>query len=342
MRATRKVPDRARERDRAHRQAAGDGLREAQEIGRDTVLLEREHRPGAAEAGLHLVEDQERTALTAQTRRLGDELARGRTHTALALHELDDERRGLARDRGVERLRLVEWDVRGAREEAVAAERLAILRPPGRGERAHRLPVEATHRRDDPRPLRRHSRELQRALDRFRAAVAEEVAVELGRKDLREPVVQLGPPVVVEELGARRESARLLRDRVGHRAIPMSERRHALATDAVDVRTAILAVERRALAAHDHDRPLHIETRGVGVLASDYGSRLDPLHASRSPHDVRHLRPDHGADRGITRRGPYDDLFDTRLERFARREDLLLHTAVRQLLGLRDRRLRNE
>src|SRR4030081_3307590 len=98
VRALWELAHRARECDRTHWHSASDGLREAEQVRCDAVLLEREHRAGAAEAGLHLVDDQEDAALAAEPRGLGDELMRGGTHAAFALHELDDERRGLRGD----------------------------------------------------------------------------------------------------------------------------------------------------------------------------------------------------------------------------------------------------
>src|SRR5687767_7484041 len=172
VRALRQIPNSPRERDRAHRQAARDRFRDAEDVRDDVVLLEREHGPGPAEAGLDLVDDQQRASLPAEARGLLDELPCRWPDTALALHELDDERGGLAGDGRVERLGLVERNVREARHER--PEDVAVLRPPGRRQRAHRLAVEAAHRRDHAVPLRRGARELQRAFDRLGAAVAEE------------------------------------------------------------------------------------------------------------------------------------------------------------------------
>jgi hypothetical protein len=111
MRALRKLPHRARESDRSHRQAAGDRLRDTEDVGNDLVLLEREHRPGPAEPRLDLVEDEQHAALAAQSRGRIDELACRGPHAAFALHELDDESSGLGRDRSVKRFGLVEGNV---------------------------------------------------------------------------------------------------------------------------------------------------------------------------------------------------------------------------------------
>ena len=55
-------------------------------------MLEREHRPRAAEAGLHLVDAEERPVPAAQRLRAFEVAGRREMH-ALALHRLDDEER---------------------------------------------------------------------------------------------------------------------------------------------------------------------------------------------------------------------------------------------------------
>ena len=47
----------------ADRQAVREALRERDEIGPHAELLEGEERPGAADAGLHLVEGEQRVEL---------------------------------------------------------------------------------------------------------------------------------------------------------------------------------------------------------------------------------------------------------------------------------------
>jgi len=158
VRSLGELSDLARERDRAHGHAAGYRLREAEDVRHQFVLLDGEEGAGPSEAGLHLVDDEERAALGAETCRLLGELGRRRAHSALALHELEDESRGLVGDRRVERLRLVEGDVRETGDERT--EEFAVLGSPRCRECAHGLAVKAAHRRDDAGPLRRGEREL--------------------------------------------------------------------------------------------------------------------------------------------------------------------------------------
>ena len=83
-----------RERRRERQVAARQALRDGHEVGRDALVLAREHRPGAAEAGRDLVADQEHVVLVAEMADVAqvavgsDEDARG------ALDERLDDHRG--------------------------------------------------------------------------------------------------------------------------------------------------------------------------------------------------------------------------------------------------------
>src|SRR5207237_666262 len=84
-RAIDEVADRARERDRAHRHPAGDRFGEAQDVRHQSVLLYREERARPAEAGLDLVDDQERTSRRTESRGFLCELAGRRPDASLSL-----------------------------------------------------------------------------------------------------------------------------------------------------------------------------------------------------------------------------------------------------------------
>ena len=116
--------------------------------------------------------------LARQRAQLAHEAVVEHAHAALALHRLEDQRRdrlGVEHDREV--LEVALDDRHAARERA---ERRAVARPIGRRERREQAAVECAAQRDDvglrgangrPRPP---PRELERALVRFRARVAEE------------------------------------------------------------------------------------------------------------------------------------------------------------------------
>ena len=140
--------------------------------GRTPRLLEAEERAGAADAGLHLVEDEQRAELVGERARRLEELGRRRVHAALALDRLDQDRARVRPGGGDERLDVVQRREGDAGDER--PERLALRRLAGHRQRAHRAPVERALERDEPRPAGRLARVLERRLDRLGAGVAEE------------------------------------------------------------------------------------------------------------------------------------------------------------------------
>ena len=190
---------RARHEQRADRDvAARERLRDGDEVGLEPPVLEREHPPGAAEAGLHLVDAEERAVAAAELLR-ALEVAGGRQVDALALDRLDEEHRDvLALQLALERLELAERHAVEAGQER--AEAVGELRVAVRRERAEREPVEPVVGRDDARALRRGAAELERRLDRFGAAAREEAALE-PRRRAREELLR-------EQSGERRDAER--------------------------------------------------------------------------------------------------------------------------------------
>ena len=86
--------DLLRHQDRAHRQSAGDRLRQRQHVRLDAELLVGEQRPRSSEAALDLVEDERDVSLLRQRAHLAHEAGIEHAHAALALHWLEDQRRG--------------------------------------------------------------------------------------------------------------------------------------------------------------------------------------------------------------------------------------------------------
>ena len=78
---------------RADRQAVGEPLRQRDQVRPDTELLEGEERPRPADAGLHLVEAEERAVLGRELGGRGEEAGRRGVDAALALDRLDQDQR---------------------------------------------------------------------------------------------------------------------------------------------------------------------------------------------------------------------------------------------------------
>ena len=79
--------------DRGQRQAGAERLRQREDVGHDPVALEREHRAGAAEPGLGLVEHEQHAAFLAAGLERGEVAGRQVEDAAGREHRLGDERR---------------------------------------------------------------------------------------------------------------------------------------------------------------------------------------------------------------------------------------------------------
>ena len=169
------------------RQARCDRLGHDEDVRLDVPVPHREQLTGPAEPGLDLVGDEEDPVLAGDLAEARQEPRRRDDVAALTDDRLDDDRRDLVRihelvEQQVEPLlpvaRACPWIVRSAgRPVAVrvvgvvdaAGERLEgaavdILRR-GEGHRLAGAPVELVAERDDRRPARRRTRQLDRALD---------------------------------------------------------------------------------------------------------------------------------------------------------------------------------
>ena len=247
-------------------------------------MLGGEQLPGAAEAGLHLVEAEERAVAAAELLRAGEVAVGGQDH-ALAEDRLDDEHRDvLAAQLGLERVEVVErhaGDPREVRAEAVGERRLAVDR-----QRAERQPVEGVLDADDALPLRRRAAELDRRLDRLGAAVREQ--------RLPDRRGRAADELLGEQRRHRRHAhLRRVRGLDLHRlGEPVADARvvppdveHPEAAEPVEIAVAARVVEIGALGARpvavEPDRPQHADHLRVHVLGVQVerlaGARLEQV-----------------------------------------------------------------
>ena len=157
---------------RADRQAVREALRERRRIGPHAELLPGEEAAGAADAGLHLVEDQHRAVLVGERARGGEELRRraaGRRPRPARARAGSRPCRRRRRPRASDVVGVAKRDARHSGSNARPLRRLA-----GDRERAHRAAVERALERDEPGLPGRLARALDRGLDRLGAGVAEE------------------------------------------------------------------------------------------------------------------------------------------------------------------------
>src|SRR5581483_6510075 len=133
----------------------------------EAPVLEREHRPGAAEAGHDLVDAEERAVLPAERLR-ALEVAVRREVDPLALDRLDDEDGDvLALQLILERDEVAEGHALESGQERLKPRRELVV--PVRRQGAEREAVEGVVGGDDARALRRGAAELEGGLVRLGA-----------------------------------------------------------------------------------------------------------------------------------------------------------------------------
>ncbi len=235
-------------------------------------MLDAEHLPGAAPAGLHLVGDEDAAGLADG---LGDDLEifLGRNdETARADDHLGQDSGDPAGGGGLNHF----LDVLGAgdlarrvgqlqrttvavRRECVreARHRAADLLPgrlPRGGDRHHRAARVSVPQHQHLLVAGMDAGQEHRRLVRLGPRVGEERAVEAGRKDLRHHLGEIGEHRIRVEGRGMHQGLRLTDDRLGHlgMTVPDADRQHA--PEAVEVRLAGLVPDMHPLAAHQRQR----------------------------------------------------------------------------------------
>ena len=216
--------------------------------------------PGAAEAGLHLVGDQDDAVLVAEPAHALDELLRGDDEPALALHRLEHDRRHVlgrhVRLEGeLEGVEVVEGHAVGLRRERPEAG-LVGVRLGREAECEQRPPVEASLEGDHAPPARVGAGELDRVLDRLGAGV-EEAGAHLARDrgQLDQALSQADVVLVRDdrEVGVG-EALGLLAHRLDHPRMRVADVHAADASREVDERVPVDVGEKRAARLRDHER----------------------------------------------------------------------------------------
>ncbi|CDX50950.1 hypothetical protein MPL3365_130224 [Mesorhizobium plurifarium] len=226
----------------AHREAAADALGDRHQVGRDAGPLMREQFSGAADAALDLVEDQKQAVLVAQLAQPLQGLRRHRADAALALHRLDQDCRGLRRDRLFGRVDVVECDLVEALD--LRAEAFEIFVLAAGGDRRERAAVEGALESDDAETLRVTLDELvapgrlDGAFQRLGARIGEEHLV--GESRLDQPLAQPALFRDFVEIGDVPEVGGLLGERRDQMRMAVAERIHRDAAREVKISLALV------------------------------------------------------------------------------------------------------
>ena len=233
----------------ADRQPAAEALRHGHHVGRDAELLVRPERAGAAVAALDLVEDQEGAVLVAGLARGVQQLGLERVDPRLALDRLEQDGGGALAHGGAQGVDVVARHHPEAGHERRERRLLRLLRR-GR-QRAHRAPVEAALHHHELAARAALAGELERALDRLGAGVAQEHAA--AEREVGEPLGEAHAGLGVEEVAHVHQPPGLVAHRLHHARVAVAELRHRDAREEVEVLVALVVPEPRALAAHELD-----------------------------------------------------------------------------------------
>ena len=255
---------------RGEREPAAQRLARDEQVGRDAVVLDRPHRPGAPDAGLDLVVDVEDPVRGAQLLQPPREVERHRDEAALALHRLEhDAGHGRGVDLGLEEApqpveRLVGADAAElvGRRRAVdlgreRAEPALVRRDlAGQRHRQQRAPVERALERDHRRAAGRRARDLDRVLDALGARVQQHALVLAAAGiELRQPPADLDVGLVHADHEALVQVAVDLRvDRLDDRRRAVPEVLAADAAGEVDEGAPVVRLDAGAGSARDDER----------------------------------------------------------------------------------------
>ena len=178
---------------RADREAAAKRLGQRHDVGFDAGVLIGEQIAGAADAGLHFVENQQQAVIVAKLAQRAQEIVRHDAHATLAHHRLDDDCSGFRCNGFLDGVEIVEDDLieTGHRR----AEAFEIFLVAGGRQRGERPAVERAFKGDDAVALGLARGELilashlDRAFDRLGSRVLEEHGV--GEAQCAQPLGQL-------------------------------------------------------------------------------------------------------------------------------------------------------
>ena len=214
--------DRFRGEEGGHREAPAQPLSEGNHVGNDALVFRCQHRTGASESGLDLVEDEQCSggvADLAQSR----QVAIGRNvHAALALEGLHDERRARVVHRSLCGLEIVV------------------------GECAEGAPVEGVLGGDEAGAARRAMRQLQSALDGLGARADEKAPRDRIGGDRGQAFDQIELGQGVEEVRGLHEPPRLVADGLDQSRMAVADAGHPPTGGEVDELPALDVTNPRA------------------------------------------------------------------------------------------------
>jgi len=233
-----------------HGDTPGNALGDRHQVGTQVEVLACKKLARAPDAGLDLVDDEERAVLVAERLGAGEELLGAGIDPAFALNDLDDHGGSPTVLPGIlhrcgHALELVVGNKAHIGDERL--ERLAVLLAPRRRQRPHAAPVKPAHRGDSPGAARGEAGELERGLNGLGPRVAQESAVQPRRRDAYQLGKTLRAHVVVETVGRQKETVGLGTHRGDDGGMGVAHGRRTVPADAVNVLGAVHVPDAGAL-----------------------------------------------------------------------------------------------
>ena len=256
------------------RHPSAEGLRQADDVGHDAVLLHRKHLARPAQTGLDLIEDQQRTRFVAPLPERFEVARLRRTHPRLALHRLGQHARRAARD-AVQLREIVELDrLHVGQQRTERPLPLLALRSPHHAHRTVRRTVVGPPHGDHPGAPGEAFGQFQRPLDRLGPRIDEIDAFER-RRQQRGDLRRIGHLRRLDQLAVDHHvhvARRLLLNGPHHRRIRMPDVAHRNTRHQVVVTFPFGRIEKRALAPgnlHQHGRRRSLGHMGQKLFSQD-------------------------------------------------------------------------
>src|ERR1700677_3292024 len=256
-----------------HRKARADTLRGGENIGINAAVLIGKEAPGAADAGLHFVEDQEEAMPIADLAQTAQERGRDNAHPALALDRLDHDHARLRPDRRLDRLEVGQRNLVEAVD--LGAEAVEIFGLAPGGDHGERPAMERAFESEGAVALgvavnrMAPARHLDRRLVGLGAGIGEENEVGEGRID--EAPGKALPLGILVQVRNMPEFRALSRQRFDEVRMGVADRGHGDARAKIEIALPGRRNEPAALASLESDL-------GRGVSRNHGGSRVGDAH----------------------------------------------------------------
>src|SRR5262245_55931286 len=280
----------------SHGYTASHGLGHGQDVRLYIVVFTGKKFAGAPIARLHLVDDQQHPALTAQLLHTLKILRTARPHPAFSLDNFQQERSCVVSKRLFKRIELIVRDMPEARRQRT--DMLSVTRVPGCRQGSKRTAMIATRGRDNVSFPGAHAGKFNSAFNGLSPGVAEEEAIQPRRSNRSELFEQRGAAIIIEQFWTGDQRFRLLCHRLSDHGMRVPKARHAHTGGTINVLLTLVIPQARALTTNDGHKPFGVYNTGVVLLellegchGHSFTGLPSPALAARAEWGVRDVHP---------------------------------------------------